>query len=616
MRAFILSFFFAFFMTLGIWWSWRVTYRPALLTPPARPRPAARISPSPAPGKTTFSPDLLGKTPERIKTATEHRSFVAEFYAPWFQTMASVDPAAMKRQRILLNELINTDSLAPLIEDPAWYAPLALSSAPRDLAMLLASNGENLRPVAEVLLTHTTPGGFDDFAAILNRDLALISKLHARNLVGVEVIFAYDHDSEAGREYDRWQRDILNQGIRLPAEHLASLINLQLLHGGEIRARMAKDKKFLTRFRGELWPAMARLAADHRNMYDIFLDTPRIWDLLLLPEGEQLIKAKGPLVPIDLLYGFPAVGHQPYPKEIHPDIIRTLLSCDEITVSGLMKFRSEPEFIDLIKRDLPPELLSAISQRLLKDGADYPRRLKEFSRMSDAGLSEEIGPPPSIIKIWTPFYFTLWDVPRKLAHGRRPKVFEWINSIADPASFILPVVKIGTAGINLVKSITGHPANKTSQSLTLQEQGRRLAEKELGRDLSQALSKEQLYSFGVTGMLRKILEKKPPDTPGTMIDHSGAIRFFMAYSGADSAGLKLLDRYQLHFVNSRTGPMQVVPGKNLDPQLGNFFSNTARQCLLEDIAVSCSRNQAAWWLLMAGGINLSSPGGGRYQSDK
>ncbi len=604
MRDFSRSFLAGLILTLGATLMYRGIYSsPGIISVPGRPElnSISRFTPPPKP---VFALSRRQKNPgtETPKNSRAISPAISSFFAPWFQTMASVDPAAMQRQQILLKDVFDNRGTIPILNSPETWAMLTLSDSPRSPAFLLAANQENYRPLTDILLSHASPAGIREFSRILERNPTLINKLYARGLNGVEVIFAYKHDSDTGLEYSRWQTEVLGRGIKRPAEQLASLINLQLLHGKDIRTRMRDSKAFLTRFRRELWPIMTRLATAHGKMFEIFLDTPRIWDLLMLPEGEQLIRSKGPLVPVDLLYGFPAIGHNPYPDSMRADIIRTLLTGDETTVMALMKFRREPEFSRLVKRNLPPELLSAISRELLKAGADYPRRLKNFSRMTDSGLGEEIGPPPSIIKVWTPLYFTLWEVPRKLAHGRSPKVMEWITSIADPASFLMPVVKIGTAGINLARSLTGKKSTPANQVMRFHDRGRRLAARELGQELSSALSDRQLYSFGVTATLVRIMKKQKAIRPENIIDRSGAIRFFLASSGADSEGLRIIERYRLRFLGRGTKPMQVVPEAELNPTLINFFATTARACFDHNDTMACGRNRAGWWLLMAGGI--------------
>ena len=104
-------------------------------------------------------------------------------------------------------------------------------------------------------------------------------------------------------------------------------------------------------FENELWPRLARAVDGEHGMFELYLDNERIWDLVALDNGEELLKRCG-LLPIDLLYGYPEIGHLPYPKILHDKIVQLLLRREDRTIQALMKFRSEPLFHKLIAREM------------------------------------------------------------------------------------------------------------------------------------------------------------------------------------------------------------------------------------------------------------------------
>jgi hypothetical protein len=112
------------------------------------------------------------------------------------------------------------------------------------------------------------------------------------------------------------------------------------------------------------------------NQLEHVADEPRIWDLLALPQGENLMRSCG-LHAIDLLYGYPEVpGHpNPYPKELHDKLIQVLLRADGCTIDGLYRYRNEPLFSRLLSRQLPDDTLRAAISRLRQAGPAYPELL-------------------------------------------------------------------------------------------------------------------------------------------------------------------------------------------------------------------------------------------------
>ncbi|MBU0479908.1 MAG: hypothetical protein KKG47_02280 [Proteobacteria bacterium] len=592
--------------------------------------PDVRESISPPPGdgvrfdRISFSLEIRKKfiqhgwSPEAVKS-------LLSLNGDWFATLHQADPSAYSKQISLLTDLGNFPNLMPFLAEHPESAPLfAIAEKPDLLLRLFESAGADYDFLVNLYVLHATPTGNFLLTAALQNNLDLIERLYRRGLVGSETLFFFDHSDESGFEYEQWLREILLVKMDKSDAELASLLNMVLRYGPEIRLRLRNNESFRVSFRATIWPRLVRVAADNHNMFDIYLDDPRIWDLLALPEGEELLRLRGPL-PIDLLYGYPELGRSPYPQELHETVIQSLLQGDEQTIQALIKFRDEPLFHELALRPVATSIKTAAFKALFEAGNNYHDLLRRYSAMSDDGLQAEVGPPPGILTIWTPFYYTLWEVPKKLFQGRNPTSSEWFNSIADPVSLLFPILKIGVAVVNVGKTVS---EEEQTDHLTpeLKKSSIEVAEQQLGKALVSRLNDRELIPFGVTGMLTGMQESyRETVSATTVVDSTKAIRFMLGYSAASPDSLETLNLIDGQIMLRGDGRLVIKPGNDFPgKEVNRYLAASADTFTSLSLAPAIDRlqestgdppprtdrddlrawrqNVSTWWLMQASGM--------------
>ncbi len=556
---------------------------------------------------------------------TEAADRFLQLNAGWFAMLRQVDSLAYGKQMTLLADLGNYLGLMPFLEEhPESAALFAVADKPTLLLRLFESSGDDYDFLVNLYVLHAAPMNADLLTEALLNNADLISRLYRRGLVGSEVIFLFNRTDESGFEYDQWLREILTVKMDKADAELASLLNMVLKYGPEIRLRLRRNESFRLAFRATIWPRLVRVAAGNHNMFDIYLGDPRIWDLLALPEGEELLRLRG-LLSIDLLYGYPELGRSPYPPDLHETVIQALLQGDEQTIRALMKFRDEALFHALARRGIATSVKTAAFRRLFEAGNNYHDLLRRYSKMSDKGLQSEVGAPPSILKTWTPFFYTLWEVPQKLRQGRKPTSTEWFNSLADPVSFLFPALKIGVAVVNVGKTVAKIDQDGKINP-NLKKTSMQIAEQQLGAALAAKLSDQELIPFGVTGMLTRMQQTyQQTVSSSSIVDSTGPVRFMLSYSGASHRSLEtlnLIDGRILLRGDARLVilPTNDFPGKEVNGYLaasangfiaGSLKSPAKSKQLSfggvvpppdHDDPAAWRQNVSSWWLMQASGM--------------
>ena len=212
-----------------------------------------------------------------------------------------------------------------------------------------------------------------------------------------------------------------------------------------------------------------------------------------------------------------------------------MLACDNETVQALLQFGSQPLFRKLLRRSLPQPTLRATLHRLIQKGSDYPADLQLLDRLSDAALTEEVGPPPDGIKTWVPLYYTYY-VTKKFWQGRPPTTMELALAVIDPATFVLPELKAGP--------VVAEGASKVFTT-SLKEGGLALARDEVSSQVAKQLAEKglekEVVKYGITGLLTRI--QAPIRTAvarQTTFEITQPLRFMFSYSGVGRESLKRL----------------------------------------------------------------------------
>ena len=387
----------------------------------------------------------------------------------WFAIQREENPAGFARQLSLLAGLGNHPQLMPFLAvHPETAGLLATLDDPCPIVESLGGPDGDYELIAGCYVQQPAPADVRTLAIGLRENHELVCTLKRHGLIGAEVLFVFDPGNDAAREYEVWLRDALRSRLEGSDEELASFANLVMRQGPEIRRRLRSDPDFLGRFRQELWPALVKAAGSDKGMFELYLDDPRVWDLLALPNGGSLLRTSG-MLGIDLLYGYREIGHPPYPKGSHPRICEVLLNGDEQTIDALFRYRGEPLFGRLLSRPLTGEARRAALYQLFLAGPDYPSLLARYDRLSESALTEEVGPPPSGLITWVPFYYTVYEVPKKLIQGRAPSKMEWFQAVCDPAFLVIDIASGG--GSKLVRETVTKGSCEVAEKVV--EKGRR-----------------------------------------------------------------------------------------------------------------------------------------------
>lgn len=282
---------------------------------------------------------------------------------------------------------------------------------------------------------------------------------HERSILGPRLYELSDPVSEPA--FDRWLREALidRRGIiddRQREEYFAYLFGAT----PEIRDRLRHDSVFAARFRTELWPnffgivsrpehcAETTQSADGpATCFPIYEQFPEVWDLLMLPSGDEVLRTWG-LTGIGVLVG---PGSDVYAH--HRNMMAAIMvNSDAETAGAMMHLAPEYLFRELIARDgLSDWDRTRLVKRIADDaqmhcGDEYPpcfaldERLRYYTRLDTPSLIKELGPPPSDRpETWLPGVGTLYAL-NKLLDGRELDSGDYVNIVAD-LTFVIPAAR-------------------------------------------------------------------------------------------------------------------------------------------------------------------------------
>ena len=484
----------------------------------------------------------------------------------WFAIQAEENPAGLDRQITLLKSLGKFRQLDTVLQKhPELAGLLAAAADPISMATTLESTGNDYAITASLYVSHASPNDAAELATALKLNRDLICQLQRRGLIGSEVLFVFERDNPAADEYEKWLQEVMATRLSSSDEELASMLNLALTFGPEIRKKLRENDDFRRRFRSELWPRLENIVKapqkdasgnDLPNSFENYLLDDRIWDLLMLPDGDRLVSTWGPL-PIDLLYGYEKLGlAPPYPKDVHDCIIEILLKGDLRTLQALLNptLRTSPRFHEFLKRHLPSDARTAAVTRLLAAGSNAPSELEKFSRLSDSALVEEVGPPPGGIKTWIPFYYTVYEVPKKLLQGRDPTGMDWFCAITDPAFLVIDLCSGGGAEVGKeILTKGGRTVMKKGAGglwvTTLRRTGLEIPARHLGEKVVEEAGEKQLARWTVTGTLTHMQEAVHGAIGrATTFDITKPVQFFFQHSGVGRKTFKSLTGLEARLV--------------------------------------------------------------------
>lgn len=355
---------------------------------------------------------------------------VADLNQDYFATQAEY-PEALDKAIIRLRGLGKYPSLmVRTVKHPEMAGLLAGVSQPRELDKALTD--ENCYPAfAGMFQLITEPAEQQLLANVLVRHRKTICALAGYGIPNPAVLFMFPHAGPGAEEYGRWLDEALEQAMRSPQpdETLGEVVSLALNQGPELRQRMEMDADFRRAFRAQVWPAFVRVTDCSRKpegecdtAFEFLADEPRVWDLLMQPDGELLLERRG-LLAVELLVDDPNDGG--FPASLRPLAREALLEGDNETLAPLLRFKDEPMFRQVVlrddlDRDLRQRLLADLAKTCPEGAVQCPKldqRLRDLGGFSVSALREDLAPPPSGPQTWLPLYSTYY-LTKKLAQGR------------------------------------------------------------------------------------------------------------------------------------------------------------------------------------------------------
>lgn len=462
----------------------------------------------------------------------------------------------------------------------------------------------------------------------LDKHRDVMCDIAERGILGGEMVFIFPRHSKAAKEYDAWLEDVFSKYLWHSSDtQLAEIIAFLIERGQYIRQRLNDDPIFYKRFRRELWPAFMRVV-HNKGAFDWLVNDPHIWDLLAIDKGEELLDKWG-LAPVGLLF-----GEGSYPANMRYTIIDILLEGDDDTVDALYKYKDELLFSQLMRRRLSAGTQAALASKLAtlcpnypEQGCpDLPHHLRYFVSITDnAALAEEIGPPPTGVVTWLPFYDSYYAV-KKMVQGRELTGGDAVGIGLDalaivPVAFVAQKVSIISKPLGKTIQKFGNRSKMLSQKLDRTRQVRRVKKTKTKlpqSSFSTVLHKNQQFlnqlkqkgtkwvSYDVTKFIRFLHKKAGRRGRNTMRFFGLEARVFMRKDAKvvmnPSQGLgghffrETLERALNEVLGERAGyaltVLEMTP-KVMSRRTGRLLAKAKKK------VTAWQQNISAWWLVQS-----------------
>jgi hypothetical protein len=530
-------------------------------------------------------------------------SKVIDLNIEWFTIHDAENPRGLEIQLKFLETLAAHPTVFPFIENhPEVASLLAGSDDPKSIVEALSSvDGGNYDALASLFVQHTVAGNCEWLASALCSQAAMIRLLQERGVLGAELLFMYERpqsdtpSSEWVQDYDAWLHDELEARLGVPEEELSAFVQLVHQQGPAIRKRLATNDAFRKRFRADFWPRLNRAAAGVQGQFELYLGEERIWDLLLLDEGEELLNRTG-LLAIDLLYGYPSDGRTAYPERLRPEVIQILLRQDPAAIQSLLAFRDEPLFATVLEKPISDQTRGILLRNLLRARPNHPALLTLYARLPAASLDDEVGPPPAGLITWAPFYYTVYEVPNKLLQGRDVTAMDMFQAALDPVLLITDVFTAGGAEIGKTAIVAGgkeagqRVAARLGDKVTvvlLEDRGKALAAKALGQHVAERVAvqagakADRLAPWAVNAFLSETRTAVAACIGrATTMEITKPLQFLHRYAGVSGRTIKNLSGLEARVFMRGDARVFVglsnVPRRLLGANAAEFLASTAR----------------------------------------
>ena len=558
----------------------------------------------------------------------EAASAVADLNQDYFATQAEY-PEVLDKAVIRLRGLGKYPSLmVRTVQHPEMAGLLAGVSQPRELDKALTD--ENCYPAfAGMFQLFTEPAEQQLLANVLVRHRKTICALAGYGIPNPAVLFMFPHAGLGAEEYGRWLDEALEQAMRSPRadETLSEVVSLALNQGPELRHRMQIDADFRRAFRTRVWPALVRVTDCSRKpegecdtAFEFLADEPRVWDLLMQPDGELLLESRG-LLAVELLVDDP--NDSGFPASLRPLAREALLEGDNETLGVLLRFQDEPLFRQLVLRgdldsDLRQRVLADLAKTCPEGAVQCPKldqRLRDLGGFSVATLREDLAPSPSGPQTWLPLYSTYY-LAKKLAQGR--DVDAWDIGFAALDGLTIYAV-VGAGGKLITQGLKS--GGKTIAKQTAEAAAKQGAKKTLGTSVAwvaQLANKGRLMAAATKQYFRPLIaaSQRLNATVGqlTQVDITKPLQWIFQKTGVGRETIKRITGLEARVFMRSDARVLISPGKG---KAGAFLRETADNAAGEGVmgnelaqqaagqAINSVRawqqHASAWWLANATG---------------
>jgi hypothetical protein len=534
-------------------------------------------------------------------------------------------PSVLERTLLMLQRLGKYPSvMIAVARHPELAALLAGTPQPRTVADAFADEA-CFGAVAGMFQVITEPYEQERLAIALADHRRTICSLAAHGVPLPASLFMFPRTSSGADEYARWLDEALDQAMSAAQvdELLSSVVAVALNQGADLRRRMNSDDEFRRTFRTQLWPAFVRVADCSRKpkgecdtSFELIADEPRVWDLLMLPEGELLLERRG-LLSVELLVDDP--DGQSFPPSLRPLAHDMLLTGNDSTLTVLLRFWAEPSFRQVALRqdldsDLRERVLADIAQKCPPEAEQCPelnKRLNQIANFSLATLREDLAPPPDGPLTWLPLYSSYY-LAKKLAQGRQIDAVDLVFAALDIAA----VNAVFSAGGKIITQTIKQKARKTlaektTETIALQTakkasptSAQLVARSVSGGRLISAMTKQYLQPL-VAGMQRA----KPVFVEATQIDITQPLQWMFYKTNVGRESIKRLTGMEARVFMRRDARVVIRPASGkFAPLIQETAANAGIATTLEaelthqalersvDFVKSWQQHASVWWL--------------------
>jgi len=398
-----------------------------------------------------------------------------------------------------------------LVQFPETAFLLTISPQPEQIMQVFQYEIEDDDLFESLFVFHAEAQQSSLLAEAIESDGDLIYRMYERGLQGAEQLFMFKRTNPGMREYDNWLREVITSGLTSDDESLASIYTFLLTYQHELKYQFAADLDIREHFQSKYWPIIKSFADRYGGSYDLLLSSDQLFAFIKEPFAKEMLSQSG-MVAVGILYGMPEADIKPCDTRLHEVVKKALVNGDMRIIHVATSFGDDPDFIDLMTRDIPDETRISIASEIINAGPNASERMDCLSHLINPVLIEEVGYAPQGFQTWIPFYDAVWNVPKKLLQGRPVSGMEYFLAAIDPVCLAIEVtVTVATVGTATVptavgiktlkegaKTITKNGIKRTAKA-QVAELTKKLAKKQIGKRLAGKLSKEFTeYQFSRT----------------------------------------------------------------------------------------------------------------------